>query len=276
MTNPRPSSVLLQISDPHFGTEQPPVVEALLALAQHERPALVVVSGDITQRARSGQFAAAAAFMEQLTAAEALVIPGNHDIPLFNVIARAFYPYANYTRAFGEELEPEHDSEHLLVLGVKTTRRRRHKHGEVSEAQIDRVAERLRRARSSQLRIVVTHQPVHVIRPRDISNLLRGHERAARCWAEAGVDLFLGGHIHLPYVRPLTERFADLSRAPWVVQAGTAVSTRIRDNVPNSVNLVRYPVETPNTCHVERWDFTAATKSFEQAQTHHLHLDRQG
>jgi hypothetical protein len=157
---------------------------------------------------------------------------------------------------------------------VKTTRRRRHKDGEVSDEQVERVAERLRRARPDQLRIVVTHQPVHVIRKQDIANLLHNSERAVRCWAEAGIDLFVGGHIHLPYVRPLNERFPDLPRAVWAVQAGTAVSTRIRDNVPNSVNVIRYPVATPNTCHVERWDFAADTQTFKQAQTHHLHLDR--
>jgi 3',5'-cyclic AMP phosphodiesterase CpdA len=269
-----PSSLIVQISDPHFGTEQANVVSALRDFILHQEPALVVVSGDITQRARRQQFAAANTFMRTLSPRRLLVIPGNHDIPLFNVVARFLYPYANYTREFGDELEPEHDSEHVLVLGVKTTRRRRHKDGEVSDEQIERVAERLRQARPEQLRIVVTHQPVHVIRERDVSNLLHNSERAVRCWSEAGIDLFVGGHIHLPYVRPLNERFPDLPRAVWAVQAGTALSTRIRDNVPNSVNVIRYPVPTPHTCHVERWDFAADTQSFHRAQAHHLHLER--
>lgn len=264
----------MQISDPHFGTEQAPVVSALRDLIAQQGPALVVVSGDITQRARPAQFAAASSFIQGLSAASVLAIPGNHDIPLYNLVARFFYPYANYARAFGDELEPEFESEKLLVLGVKTTRRRRHKDGEVSESQIERVAAKLRAAKPEQLRIVVTHQPVHVIRERDITNLLHNSERAVRAWTEAGIDLFVGGHIHLPYVRPLNERFPDLPRAVWVVQAGTAVSTRIRGNVPNSVNVIRYPVPTLGTCHVERWDFDANSQSFQQAQTHHLHLDR--
>jgi 3',5'-cyclic AMP phosphodiesterase CpdA len=265
---------IVQISDPHFGTEQAHVVAALLRFIREQDPALVVLSGDITQRARRAQFAAAASFMQQLPVAHVLVIPGNHDIPLYNLLARFLTPYANYARAFGRELEPEFESERLLVLGVKTTRRRRHKDGEVSDAQIERVAERLKRAKPAQLRIVVTHQPVHVIRERDLANLLRNSERAVRCWADAGIDLFVGGHIHLPYVRPLNERFPDLARAVWAVQAGTAVSTRIRDNVPNSVNVIRYPVPTPNSCHIERWDFASETQTFKQAQTHHLRIDR--
>jgi 3',5'-cyclic AMP phosphodiesterase CpdA len=272
--SPPPAPLVLQISDPHFGTEQANVVDALRAFVRQNDPSLVVLSGDITQRARTAQFAAARSFVQGLEAASVLVVPGNHDIPLFNLVARFFYPYANYARAFGTQLEPEYESDRLLVLGVKTTRRRHHKNGEVSDAQIARVAERLRRARPEQLRIVVTHQPVHVIRERDHANLLHNHERAVRAWAEAGIDLFVGGHIHLPYVRPLNERFPDLSRAVWAVQAGTAVSTRIRDDVPNSVNLIRYPVATPNTCHVERWDFAIETQTFHPVQVHHLHLDR--
>jgi 3',5'-cyclic AMP phosphodiesterase CpdA len=270
----RPTSLIVQISDPHFGTEQPPVVSALRDLIAQQGPALVVVSGDITQRARRAQFAAASSFMKALPAEKVLAIPGNHDIPLFNVIARFLHPYANYAREFGEELEPEYESEKMLVLGVKTTRRRRHKDGEVSEEQIERVAARLKAAKRDQLRIVVTHQPVHVIRDRDIANLLHNSERAVRTWTDAGVDLLVGGHIHLPYVRPLNERFPDLPRAVWVVQAGTALSTRVRGNVPNSVNVIRYPVATASTCHVERWDFDVKTQCFQQAQTHHLHLDR--
>jgi 3',5'-cyclic AMP phosphodiesterase CpdA len=267
-------SLIIHVSDTHFGTELEHVLVALRNLIELEQPSLVIFSGDITQRARRSQFRAAQRFVEQLAAGRVLVIPGNHDIPLFNLFARVFYPYANYASAFGAELEPEYESERLLVLGVKTTRRRRHKDGEVSDEQVDRVAERLRRAKPDQLRIVVTHQPVHVIRDRDVANLLHNSERAVRCWSEAGVDLCVGGHIHLPYVRPLNQRFSDLPRAVWAVQAGTAVSHRIRDGVPNSINLIRYPASTPNSCHVERWDFAAETQTFRPVELHHLHLDR--
>lgn len=266
--------LILQISDPHFGTEQAHVVAALREFVLRQSPCLVILSGDITQRARRSQFSAAAGFVQQLSAAHVVAIPGNHDIPLFNPFARFLQPYANYERAFGSDLEPEFESERLLVLCLKTTRRFRHKDGEVSNAQIERVAARLRRARPEQLRVVVTHQPVHVIRDRDVANLLHNSERAVRVWSDAGIDLCLGGHIHLPYVRPLSERFSDLSRVVWAVQAGTAVSTRIRDGVSNSINLIRYPVPVPNTCHVERWDFAASTRSFEPVEVHDLHLDR--
>lgn len=147
-------SVLLQISDTHFGTEQAPVVEALRALSQQQRPDLLVLSGDITQRARPSQFAAARAFIDRL-GVPLLSLAGNHDIPLFDLRQRLFHPHAHYSAAFGAELEPVHCSRDLLVLGVNTTRWYRHKNGEVSLAQIERVARRLGRATPGQLRVVV-------------------------------------------------------------------------------------------------------------------------
>jgi len=262
---------ILQVSDPHFGTELGDVVDALVALSRSQRPDLVVLSGDITQRARRSQFASARAFADRL-GAPVLAIPGNHDIPLWNPFARAFAPYRHFSAVFGADLEPSFESADLLVLGVKTTRRRRHKHGEVSDAQIERVASRLRRARPDQLRVVVTHQPVLAIRAHDVNNLLRGSERAVPHWCEAGADLFLGGHIHLPYLRPLSERFRELPRRAWVAQAGTAVSRRIRDGIPNSVNRVIHGGGADWS--VERWDFNALRGVFERTEALPISLDR--
>lgn len=266
-------SSLLQISDPHFGTEQPPVAAALRELAQKLDPELVVLSGDITQRARSAQFAAAAAFMKQLPKRHFVAIPGNHDIPLFNVFARTFSPYAGFRNAFGDDLEPEFSGDSLRVICVNTTRPKRHKDGEVSPEQIERVATLLRAARAEQLRIVVVHQPVHVIRSQDIANLLHGHIKAVRTWSSAGADIVMGGHIHLPYVRPLNDHVTELHRRIWAVQAGTAISHRVRHDAPNSVNVVRYQAGQ-RLCVVEQWDYDAATEEFRCAQRHELELDR--
>jgi len=266
-------SILLQISDPHFGTEQPPVVAALLELARQLKPEVIALSGDITQRARRGQFAAAADFVAQLPPSRLLAIPGNHDIPMFNLAARAFTPYANFQRVFGADLEPLHDSEHMLVIGVNTTRPQRRKDGEVSKEQIESVAARLRTARPQQLRIVMIHQPVHVIRTQDLENVLHGHRIAVPAWAAAGADLIMGGHIHLPYVRPLEEHFADLPRRVWAVQAGTAVSSRVRHEAPNSVNVVRHKAAQA-ACEVERWDFHAPSREFRCVEMQALELDR--
>jgi len=268
-------SVLLQISDTHFGTEQPQVVEALVALADQQQPDVVVLSGDITQRARPEQFRAAKAFLNRLgspgSGTPVLAIPGNHDIALFDLWARLTRPYARYATVFGADLEPAHSSQDLLVVCVNTTRAWRHKNGDVSTAQIVRVAKRLAAASPRQLRVVVVHQPAAVTQARDRPNLLRGHRAAMHAWSAAGADLVMGGHIHLPYTLALH----GLARRLWVVQAGTAVSSRTRPGAPNSVNILRWGVASralrdpaqngsamADRCLIERWDFARHDRVF--------------
>jgi 3',5'-cyclic AMP phosphodiesterase CpdA len=268
-------TVLLHISDTHFGTEEPAVVAACRKLVQAERPAAVILSGDITQRARSAQFAAARAFCDSLEVPHLLTLPGNHDIPLYNMAARVFSPYAAYKACFGDELEPELDLEDVLVIGVNTTRPERHKDGVVSPAQIERVVQRLRGAPRGQLRVVVTHQPACVMRPEDEKDRLHGGEDAVQAWAVAGADLVLGGHIHLPYVSDLCARAKGTPRPMYCVQAGTALSRRVRHGTPNSLNVLRWtpPADgQARVCQVERWDYDVADDRFELARPHELKL----
>ncbi|MES2499956.1 MAG: metallophosphoesterase family protein [Pseudomonadota bacterium] len=261
-------SKVLHFSDPHFGTERQDVGAALLRLAQELQPDVAILSGDITQRARRGQFESARRFLDALAAPVKLIIPGNHDIPLFNLASRFFNPYGNYRGAFGPELEPQFSSEDLLVIGINTTRPWRHKDGEVSAQQIDCVSQQLHRALPNQLRIVVVHQPVFVERDSDRENLLHGHKQAIQAWAKAGADLILSGHIHLAYVRNLRESLQDLPRLIWTVSAGTAISNRVREGHPNSVNLIHYDsAELPHACKVDRMDFDVASSRFVIAKT---------
>jgi 3',5'-cyclic AMP phosphodiesterase CpdA len=252
-------SRLLQVSDAHFGAEIPEVRDALRRLAQREQPDVVVWTGDLTQRARREQFAAARRFADSLPGALTLAMPGNHDIPLYNLVQRLLRPYANYRQAFGTELEPELDREDLLLLLVKTTRRWRHKHGEISGAQVERVARRLRQATPRQLRVVATHQPLHTTQACELRDRLRCPREALALWAQAGVDLVLGGHTH----RPRCERVDAGARAVWLVQAGTSISQRVRGELPNSVNLLRHEGATDAAhCEVERWDYDARAGEF--------------
>ena len=266
-------TTLLQVSDPHFGTERPEVVEALVALSRQRRPGLLVLSGDITQRARRAQFDAAARFVERLGIPARLAIPGNHDIPLYDVFTRAFAPYRGFVREFGDDFAPVHESADIAVFGVRTTRRYRHKHGEVSDEQVAGIAAKLRAVPAEKLRVVVVHQPVDLPPDRKQRNLLRNREAAVRTWVDAGVDLLLGGHIHLPFLRALSRTFPDLPRRAWCGQAGTALSHRIRHEANNSVNFVSYRAGDAEAVF-ERWDFGGASEGFVAIERHGLVLDR--
>ena len=118
-------TLLLQVSDPHFGTERSAAVDALVQLVHEQRPDVLLLSGDITQRATHTQFDSARAFVGRLQVPAILAIPGNHDIPLFNLAARLISPYARYMHAFGRDLEPEFENDEVLVMALNTTRRYR-------------------------------------------------------------------------------------------------------------------------------------------------------
>ena len=229
-----------------------------------------MLSGDITQRARHAQFRAARTFTDRL-GAPLLAIAGNHDIPLFDLWTRLRRPYARFSAAFGDVLEPEHCSAELWVLSVNTTRASRHKNGEISALQAERIAHRLRQSHAAQLRVVVMHHPVAVSRAQDLPNRARGHAAAIALWAAAGADLIMGGHIHLPYVMALP----GLARPLWAVQAGTAVSTRVRDHGPNSVNLIRWGEDSvPGFCLMEQWDFSETAQAFVCSKVSEVRPDR--
>lgn len=272
-------SRLLHLSDTHFGTEVPEVADALRRLCEDQRPAVAVLSGDVTQRARPGQFAQAARFLQSLAVPQTLVLPGNHDVPLFDLPTRLMRPYAHFQAAFGYELESLYSDDRWLILTVNTTRWYRHKNGEIDPAQIRTVAERLQQAAPGQVRIVVTHHPLVVIKEGDHANQPQRHAQALATWAEAGADLVLGGHIHLPYVTPV-EPLApppdlhglppDLDGGPrprrvWAVQAGTATSSRIREGIPNSVHIILNDSHRHGrVCEVQTWQFDAASRDFQR------------
>ena len=128
--------------------------------------------------------------------------------------------------------------------------------------------------------MVVLHHPVAVTTVRDRENVIHGWEEAIRRWAAAGVDIVIGGHIHLPFVLPLHQRWPELQKPLWVVQAGTAISHRVRPNTANSINVLRVGLRVEamrsvadlvlRRCEVERWDFDERTQSFEVISVHSL------
>lgn len=240
--------MLLHLSDLHFGTEQAPVVKALHVLCEQLQPEAVVVSGDLTQRARSHQFAAAQRFLRQL-ARPYLVVAGNHDIPLFNMTKRWASPFDNFQRYFGD-VEPRLETAHFDIIGVNSIRRRFHTQGHLSHEQIARIVARLQHSDHQKRRVIVSHQPFAVIDRHQHRDVPRRMPKAVQHWAAHGADLFLHGHCHTPAVFDLNHALHLGTERPVLdVQAGTSLSARLRGGYPNSFNLI-YP-----DLRVERWDY---------------------
>jgi 3',5'-cyclic AMP phosphodiesterase CpdA len=257
---------LLHLSDPHFGTERAPVCEALLAFAHDLDPDVIVLSGDLTQRATEAQFATAADFVRRLPAAPLLALPGNHDLPLYNLWQRFVAPYARYATHFGDTIDRVWRGSGVQLIGVNTTRPWRQQHGALSPQQIARVALQLRAADSQQWRIVVTHHPLVVTREQDLADRPLGYNDALRRWCDAGADVLLSGHIHLPSV---VRWHAPGGGSAWVVKAGSAVSRRTVDGVANSVNVLTQMHERGRRQRsVTRWDYDAERARFVAAATH--------
>jgi 3',5'-cyclic AMP phosphodiesterase CpdA len=250
---------LIQLSDLHFGTERPEVIEALTATICNLQPDLVLLSGDITQRARRGQFRRCESFLAQLPAAPVLAVPGNHDIPLFNLWQRFWAPYAHFRSSFGPNLAPEYTDADLLVIGVNTTRPDRHVDGCFQPEMVAHVEQRLRRS-SASLKIVMGHHPVDRVLESDERNVAEGAEAAVRQWSDAGMVLYLGGHIHYPFCAPLERRYPGVHSECWTAQAGTAISRRVRDGKPNSFNLIEWQ-SLRRQLQLERWDYRSSSSN---------------
>jgi 3',5'-cyclic AMP phosphodiesterase CpdA len=227
--------VIAHLSDLHFGTEIPAVVEALAADLRELAPSLVIISGDLTQRARRAQFKAAKEFLARLPQPQ-LVVPGNHDVPLYDVVQRFASPLGRYRRIICTDLNPQYTDEDVSVIGLNTARSFTWQSGRISTGQLDRLRERLGAA-TGRFKIVVTHHPF-LPPPDDAGIKLVGRAASAIPLLDAGgVDLLLAGHLHKGYAGDIRTHYPAARRSMIAAQAGTATSGRTR-NEANAYNLI--------------------------------------
>jgi 3',5'-cyclic AMP phosphodiesterase CpdA len=259
---------IVHLSDLHFGRLDARLVAPLLAAIRDVSPELVAISGDLTQRARRNQFAEARAFIQSLEHPY-LVVPGNHDVPLYDVARRFLRPLARYRKFVADDHEPSHVDDEIAVIGLNSARSLTFGRGRLNERQIGRAAERLRGVDRRVIKIVVTHHPFDLPDDYGAEHLVGRAKSAMAQFAEAGADLFLAGHLHVSHIGRTAERYKIAGHSALVVQAGT-ISARLRGE-PNSFNVLR--VNRPHIT-VARWAWDGARRSFAEASARNFcHTD---
>lgn len=239
---------ILHISDLHFGDPfMPDRAGAVHALARRRDPDLVVVSGDLTQRAKRREFEAAAGFLADFEPPVA-VTPGNHDVPLYRVWERFLDPYRHYADLVSPDLDEVHRLEGLTVVCLNSSRSFTLDNGRLTSEQLAFAEEAFESAPAADLRALVTHH--HLAPPPDLESrhsVMPGARRALSRLTDAGMHLVMAGHMHRSYIGDSLDFFPGDSRdrAVVLVQCGTTTSERGRgrESQRNSLNVIRADME---------------------------------
>jgi 3',5'-cyclic AMP phosphodiesterase CpdA len=256
---------IVHLSDLHFGRVDERVVKPLIATVNELKPSLLAVSGDLTQRARSHQFKEARAFLDALPQPQ-IVVPGNHDVPMHNPLARFLQPLDKYRRYITDDLEPFYSDEELAVLGINTARSLTIKYGRINEEQIEGIRQRLCPFGDEVTKVVVTHHPFDLPEGHDENQLVGRAQLAMEALASCGADVLLAGHLHVSHTGHSSARYKIAGHSALVISAGTATSTRGRGET-NSFNVitVRHPF-----IRVERLAWQPERSEFTRGSTEHF------
>lgn len=249
---------IAHLSDIHFGANDPVIVAATETWLAEHKPDLVILSGDFTQRARVAQFQEASAYLARLRAAghNLLAVPGNHDIPLYDVARRFAAPLTRYKRYIDATLCPWFENDQVAVLGLNTARSLTFKDGRINSEQIDLLHHRFRDVETHKTRILVTHHPLFAMpigKGNELSEAVGHHERAVEAVRAAGVHIALAGHFHRTYAEA-ARKMVEKAGSALVIQAGTATSTRLRNDEPQSFNWIHANSSSEIELQVVVWD----------------------
>ena len=258
---------LVQLSDLHFGAIDARLLEPLRRRVEALAPDVVIVSGDLTQRARVEQFEAARGWLDTLPKPQ-VVVPGNHDVPLYNVALRFLAPLARYRHHFSADLEPAYVDDEVAIVGVSTARSLVFKGGRINAAQVERVRRTFCRLPDGVTKIVVTHHPFDMPADWDEQRQVAGRAaRALDALAQCGADVYVSGHLHRAHAGELASTLDLPGFRPLFVAAGTSTSTRGRGE-KNAFNVLRVASDAIEV-ELHEWNGSDFTRQRAQRFTHH-------
>ena len=229
-------TLVAHLSDLHFGRERSEVAEGLLDDLHARRPDLIVITGDLTERAFHWQFRKARRFLDRLPGPW-VATPGNHDVPLLPLDERLHRPLERFARHIDPAPSPTRQAGKAWVTGLSTAHGATWKDGNIGQDLLDEVCTLTRSAPAGARRIVIAHHPFRPPPDAPDYKLVDGWEDGLRRLSAAGADIVLGGHIHRAYAVDAGAELG-LDRPLIVVQAPTAISPHLRDK-PNGYNLLR-------------------------------------
>ena len=249
------SARILHISDLHFG---PPfvteVAEALLQTIPTLSPDAIVVSGDLTQRAKRHQFEDARRFFDRMSDFPLLIIPGNHDVALWRVFERFVRPHALYREIISPDLNPVLEVGNAVLVGLDSTAPRRSiSNGRLDRPQLEHSERVFAGLPDDKVRIVVAHHQFAPGHDRVFDVSMPGARRAIDYFVEQKVEMILGGHLHRSYIGNSLDFFPGhhRDRGVIIVQCGTTTSSRGkgRERNENTFNLIETGSKTITVTH---------------------------
>lgn len=240
---------LVHASDIHFGKPHlPHVAEAFVEDVHEVQPDVIVVSGDLTQRAKVAEYRAAADFLDRLGrqgsgTAPVVVTLGNHDVPLYRVFERLFDPFRNYRRYISEDLDTVTSVRGMTLVALNSAAPRRAiVNGRIDNRQLEFARAAFAAAPPDDVRVLVAHH--HLAPAPDYEGdapLPRGR-RILDAVKGMGVELILGGHLHRAYIGNSLDVYPgeDRDHGVVIVQSGTTTSARgrARERLKNSFNVI--------------------------------------
>ncbi len=266
----RRADVVAHCSDLHFGSGfMPKRAEALILHINETKPDLVVVSGDLTMRARSEQFQAARAFMLQINA-PLLVIPGNHDVPLYNLWQRLVHPFSNFKEYIADLNTSPVTLKNVALFGMNTVNPRKHQQGKFRLLELLELERWIAREEAKLWKIAVVHQHFANIPGHERPGVFPRGEAMLNRMSKAGIHAVLHGHVHYQHVVSSAEFFPDMPRPLVLVSAGTPTSLRTRGAKPaNNYNILHF---YEDSFEVHQCDWSDEKNSF--AISRHVDFDR--